>query len=226
MPIGKSACVSASKEKGCFVAEVLNPLVVKLVDRGFCEGQEILNTTHWIIRGGGVWTPVIMDQLGDAYADWWGTNMQGLTVAGYVKSEIVITQLAVNGFQRIITDGLPLSGSLVGDGLPLNVAACVTLSTGRSGRAGRGRFYAGCLGEGATTGSRFSAGFVNSINSAFDALVNLEAVSGDPQFALVVYSTELNSLPRPTGLATEVTSAYLRDNVVDSQRRRLPGRGR
>lgn len=205
---------------------VPNDLVVKLVDRGYCEGQEILNTTHWIIDGGGEWSALNMDLLAESYIQWWGTEVQGLTIAGYQKSEVVLTQQIENGLQRIYTNGLPLSGSLVGDGLPLNVAACVTLSTGRAGRAGRGRFYVGCLGESSAAGSRFTAGFVNSMNEAFEALRFRPGVDGLPGYRLVVYSTELGGNPRVAGLATEVTSAYLRDNVVDSQRRRLPGRGR
>jgi hypothetical protein len=205
---------------------VPNGLVVKLVDRGFCEGQEIINDTHWRIAGGGEWDAVAMDELADQYINWWSEYIQPVVMAGYVKSEVVVTQQLVDGLQRIYTGGLPLSGLQVGDGLPLNVAACVTLSTGRAGRAGRGRFYLGALAENNAAGSRFTAGFVNQINTAFSALRQLGSESTLNVYELVVYSTVLGGNPRVTGLASAVDSAYLRDNVVDSQRRRLPGRGR
>lgn len=205
---------------------VPNNLVVKLVARGYCEGQEVINDTHWRVAGGAVWTAIQMQSLGAAYIDWWGSNVQALTVAGYVMSEVVVTQQIVGGLQEIVTSGLPLSGSLVGDALPLNIAACITFATGRSGRSGRGRYYLGCLGELSTTASRFTAPFVTAVNTAFAALTLLDSPLAGEQFQLVVYSTVFNKVARLAGVPTAVTSAYLRDNVVDSQRRRLPGRGR
>lgn len=205
---------------------VYNPLVCKLVARGYCEGQEILNTSHWLAPAGGPWDSVKQNDLAFNYYSWWNQRVQPLCVAGYVMSEIVVTQLAVNGFQTIWTAGLPVSGSAAGDGLPLNVAACVTFGTGRAGRAGRGRYYLGCLAEAVTIGSRFIPTFVAAMNVAFGDMPTLVSSVGSAVHQLVVYSTVLNNVRRATGLATPVTSCYLRDNVVDSQRRRLPGRGR
>lgn len=205
---------------------VPNGLICKLVARGYCEGQEIINDTHWRIAGGGVWTPLLMNVLANRYADWWNTNLQALTIAGYVFTEMVVTQQLVEGLQVVSTAGLPQSGSAVGDGLPLNVAACVTLATSQSGRSGRGRFYMGALAENVTNGSRFTAPFVAAVNAAFENLRVLGSGTDPEQYELVVYSTIANKVPRSVGKATAVTSAYMRDNVVDSQRRRLPGRGR
>lgn len=205
---------------------VYNPAVSRLVARGYCESQEILNVTHWVKDSGTPWDTGAQNDLAAEYSDWWNLNVQAFTMATYVMSEIVVTQLAENGLQTIWTAGLPQSGSVTGDGLPLSIAACVTLSTGRAGRAGRGRQFIGCLGEGASSGSRFTPQFVIAVNTAFENLVSLPATGGLGNYDLVVYSTELNKTRRAVGLASPVTSAYLRDNIVDSQRRRLPGRGR
>lgn len=47
-----------------------------------------------------------------------------------------------------------------------------------------------------------------------------------PEFAQwVVVSRYLNNVPRTVGTSTLVLEASYRDRIVDSQRRRLPGRG-
>jgi hypothetical protein len=224
---GKNGYASDKERLGVeMAAKVYNPNIVKLVAAGDCEGQVILNVTHWERSVGDPWSVASMGALASEYVSWWGLNAQGLTRADYVMRSVTVTQMALDGLQTISTVDLPLSGSLVGDALPLNVAACVTLSGDRSGKAGRGRYYLGCLGESQTVGSRFTPAFVLACNQAFESFPILDDLTGPGTFNLVVYSTEFNKLPRTVGLATRVTSAFLRDNIVDSQRRRLPGRGR
>lgn len=205
---------------------VPNAAVVSVTQRGTAEGQEVLNRTYWVITGGGAWSTVAMQELAAGYVNWWGTLVQPLVAAGYVMTELMVSQQVQEGLQLIHTTGLPLSGSLVGDALPLNVAACVTFATGRAGRSGRGRYYLGALAENASTGSRFTAAFTAAVNTAFGQLRTLPIGNIGSTYSLVVYSTEFNRQARAQGLASVVSSCYLRDSVVDSQRRRLPGRGR
>jgi len=205
---------------------VPNASVVSLTQRGTCEGQEVLNRTYWQVTGGGAWSNISMQELAVGYTNWWGTVVQPLVHVGYVMTELVLSQQVQEGLQLIHTAGLPLSGSLVGDALPLNVAACVTFATGRAGRSGRGRYYLGALAENASSGSRFTVPFVAAVNSAFASLRVLPIGSVGSSYSLVVYSTEFNKIPRAAGLASLVSSCYLRDSIIDSQRRRLPGRGR
>jgi hypothetical protein len=205
---------------------VYNPAVVKLVAEGHCEGQIMQNVTHWVRGAEVAWTPVAMGMLAGQYADAWNSNLQALTRADYVMSSITVTQQAADGFQIVSTVGLPQSGSATGDALPLNVAACITLAGERAGKAGRGRYFHGGLVEATTVGSRFTPAFVLAANTAFAAMTELVDEDGGGMFHLAVYSTMFNKVPRPAGLATKVHSAFLRDDIVDSQRRRLPGRGR
>lgn len=209
------------------MAVVYNPLVARLVARGLMANQEIINVTHWQQVSEVAPTVADLQDLAARYVSWWSTFISPIVGAGYTLNEIVVTAMdAPPALQIAFSDTLPAAGDAAGELLPANVAACVTVSGGTTGRSSRGRFYLAGLTENATVGSTFTVPTVAAINLAFSALL-LDS-EGEPfsGWELGIYSTELNSLPRPTGLFTPATSASLRDNIVDSQRRRLPGRGR
>lgn len=105
---------------------------------------------------------------------------------------------------------------------PNSVALCITLRTEKRGRSFRGRKYQMGIGANAITKSEVSSGVGDGILDAYEALRVACATDTTP---MVVASRYANKAPRLTGIATEVDLCVLRDYVVDSQRRRLPGRG-
>lgn len=105
---------------------------------------------------------------------------------------------------------------------PLNVAACVGLRTNARGRSYRGRKFMGPPALGLVSGSYLGSTGAGVLNDAFESLISSAGAAGVP---LVVVSRVTNGAPRTTGIQTLVTSARLTDTVLDSQRRRLPGRG-
>lgn len=105
---------------------------------------------------------------------------------------------------------------------PGNVAFGVTHRTAARGRSFRGRTYICGIPADQVSQSRVSDGFLSVAVSSFNALRNAAI---DANIPFVIVSRYANKAPRAAGVATLVTASVAVDNVVDSQRRRLPGRG-
>jgi hypothetical protein len=123
-----------------------------------------------------------------------------------------------------VTTGLPITGTNTSDPLPNHVALCVSFRTNGRGRSARGRNYVSGFGEDAASGNTFSGTIANPIAQGYAALINSATYTLDWEW--VVYSRYENGDPRTEALIAPVDNVVLTDLVVDSQRRRLPGRGR
>lgn len=141
-------------------------------------------------------------------------------------TEIVLTDLSTqNAPGRSLAISPAEGGTNVsaGEALPNNVSLCVSFRTNLRGRSFRGRNYLPPLPEQLVDGNTVLPATVAAIVDAYEAF--LAGVTG-VGLTWVVVSRFSNGAPRVTGLATEVTSVIVTDPTVDSQRRRLPGRGR
>lgn len=107
--------------------------------------------------------------------------------------------------------------------LPNNVTICVSLRSTAAGRSARGRLYWPALCEDEVTNNHVIPPFDAEIVAAVKLLdENITAVGSDWQ----IVSFFQNKAPRPGGpVYFSVSNILLADTVVDSQRRRLPGRG-
>lgn len=108
--------------------------------------------------------------------------------------------------------------------LPANVTLSVKFSGGLTGRSQRGRTYWLQLSEVDVVGNSVLTGKLGAILGALSAF--FDAVNGsvnDCQHVVVSYCN--GGAWRTTGATTPVTS-YTSDGLIDSQRRRLTGRGR
>jgi len=117
----------------------------------------------------------------------------------------------------------PRGGAVGGSAVPLNVAFCVKLATGLAGRSYRGRWYLGNLGSAQIS----DAGHILNLTVvAFPAALNtLIANLAAAGYTFVITSFYNNGAWRTTAVNTPVISAVAVDNAIDSQNRRLPGRG-
>jgi hypothetical protein len=111
----------------------------------------------------------------------------------------------------------------IGDGsAPNNVSYCVSLRTARSGRSYRGRFYIAGVPKNKVSGDFIDTSWSADIVAALNALISVLATVDK---LLVVVSRIQDHVVLSTGIATPVETASVTDFVVDSQRRRLFGRG-
>lgn len=161
--------------------------------------------------------------MGEFLRDWWDDNLSGLISTSTFLAKILMADLTVqNGIGFEFSDTLPINGGEPTDALPLNCAITVKLSTGFRGRGYRGRNYIGGLVDASAIKSMINTSVGVQIIAAYDLLITQTAM---PAFTLCVVSRVLNGVERAAGVATPVISASM-DQVMDSQRRRLPGRGR
>lgn len=107
-------------------------------------------------------------------------------------------------------------GTASGDATPANVASCISLRTGRSGRSFHGRQYAFGFTDSHLTGSNITGGIVASLGTYAQGLISY-AFPGPITATLCVASIK--------HLALYPINGFALDAIADSQRRRLPGRG-
>lgn len=114
-------------------------------------------------------------------------------------------------------------GAVGAASMPGGTAWTISFKTGLAGRSFRGRNYLFGFAEGDVTGNQISAAWAAS---ALAAYVNLNAdVNTAVAATHVVASRYSNGSPRVTGITTAVETYGFVDLFLDSQRRRLTGRG-
>lgn len=167
----------------------------------------------------------LMQTIAQALSNWWVGNIRAVMSNTLALQEIYCTDItSATGPTVSFTTGLPAGGTVAGEALPNNVAMCLSFRTAQRGRSGRGRNYLFGFPETATSGSFFDNNLVNQMVSAYSLL--LGAGTFVPGANWVVVSRFNLGGPRTNGLTIPITSVVSTNNAVDSQRRRLPGRGR
>lgn len=153
--------------------------------------------------------------------DSWWTAIRGQFSTQLSLLEYYFTDLASqDGPVASISAGT--AGNDVGGPVPNNVAFCVSLITAKRGKSARGRKYFPGIAAHLVSASRIDATAANVIVSGTQALIETVNAAGYP---MVVVSRYHNNAPRAVGIMTQVLTARQSDLTVDSQRRRLPGRG-
>lgn len=185
-------------------------------------GQLVQNTLYWQFDD-----PVTiagMEALGTLVVAWWDVELAPQLSTQLTLNNVTLTDLSDETAPVVVwTGSLPASGTNSSPALPGNVAWVIKFNTLARGRSSRGRNYIVGLCEGNVAGNLLDVGAANFIVTAYEELM-LPMTS--PQTAKwVVLSRYENNAPRLFGLAREVTSVSYTDLVLDSQRRRLPGRG-
>jgi len=134
----------------------------------------------------------------------------------------------IDGFQHILNVSPPATGSGGDRPVPNNSTYAIQFKSALSGRSFSGRNYiAGILEEDVTSNS--VTGALRTGLLAFYTAVGALAASNN--FTHVVVSRysgvdgDGKPIPRAAGVTTPVTTYTTADLTVDSQRRRLPGRG-
>jgi hypothetical protein len=185
-------------------------------------GQKIENTLYFR-KSGGVGTSDATALMNDMLI-WWTTLLSPALSQDISLREMVTTDLSsVSGFS--VTQPAPTPNPVGGQafpGAPGNVAFCVSFRTPNRGRSFRGRNYVAGLADSDITGNTLHTVRANEILSAYQGIPFSITGSG---FEWVVVSRFSGGVERPAGIATAITAVVIVDEFVDSQRRRLTGRG-
>lgn len=199
------------------------PNVVELQFRCTFDGEQTMNRVH--VHVGGPPTQAICQALATAGLTWWTGNVTAITGATLALREVYCKGVDnLNSFEATASPPAPVPGTQVGDTLPNNCSLAVSLRSGLTGRSARGRWFWQGLTEAQVTASRVIAGTVASIDAA---ITNLRSAIVTLGHELIIVSYRANGIPRPGGpVYFSVINVIVVDSVIDSQRRRLPGRGR
>lgn len=192
------------------------------------SSQKIENTLWFDL--GVTPAPTDMLALANGLSSWWINEYAPLVSIGVQLREVVVTDMSsATGPQVSFSPATPAFGANTSAVKPSNAAATVSFRTASRGRSFRGRNYIPGLTQDTLNGDTLQTAFMNDAVDAYEQL--LPAGTAEIVGTWVIASrfhgvdSDKKPIPRTTGIATPVTSVVIVDNVVDSQRRRLPGRG-
>jgi hypothetical protein len=196
--------------------------------RMLMDGQQVENTL-WFEATGAPTVPSMSD-LADQLILWWIANYAPQTSIALQLVEVVISdQTTAASPQVSVAAPAGTIGAVVSDALPNNVSLTVSFRTPLRGRSFRGRNFVVGIPESVATASHLSVAYVAGWQVAYAQLKSDIDAVGDFVWVVVSRFSGVDGagdpIPRAAGVTTPVTNVVVIDDVVDSQRRRLPGRG-
>jgi len=184
-------------------------------------GQTVMNVFH--VTKSTTISSADRTTIANTFHTWWTTNQKPLHVADMKLTLIRVVDLASQtGPSTEVPISPPEAGTSGSTDSVSGSAIVVTHRTAARGRNFRGRTYLAGWPEGQRTNNvDLVLSYITSIITSFGALLTALTTAS---FQLVVFSKMLNKAWRGTGLPTNVTG-FTADTHLDSQRRRLYGRG-
>lgn len=199
------------------------PTVAQAQVFGRIDGQQTINDLYFA----SVSPPITLGQLDSlalALADWFTATVLTFLSASYSFERVHVRDLTTQaGFIAESANGAGPGGA-GGAFVPNNVAPCISFRTSVAGRSGRGRNYIPGVPQSVVNGNTMTSGFMADMVAAYQQLLPSGSLHPDGWLWVVVSRFTANA-PRPAGVANAVLSVLFADTTVDSQRRRLPGRG-
>jgi hypothetical protein len=187
------------------------------------DGETCDTTLGFSLNAAGPVAPAALAALATGLVNYWTSNQLAILPVEYVFNRIDLRAEDVEfGPQSETTGFAGATGSLVGNIMPNNVTLAIAFRTGLAGRTNRGRNYWPSFLESEVNGQRVSAAKIGAILGAYSGMLGPDSIAAGWTWS-VLSRKEL--VPGGPGRAVGVTTVSVRDNVIDSQRRRLPGRG-
>lgn len=194
---------------------------VKVVLNQLFGTQQLANIIYFLKSGG--WSEADMIALAADIEDWWTDEVAPWVSASLSLVGIDVTNMETDSTPSITRTVSPaVAGGDSGEPVPGNAASVITFRTANRGRSSRGRNYvSGMTVNSVENVNSITAVLAAGLIAAYEALSTIETGNSCQH---VVASFEHAKMPRTTALLQEVLS-YTMDTNVDSQRRRLLGRG-
>lgn len=192
--------------------------------RGLLGGQHICNVLGF--KKDALIDLVDLAALAFALADWWGTNAPPLLPTSYAFSEVYAYLLDTpeSGSATNAT-GAGWLGTADGDPLPNVNTLAFKFNTARRGRSYTGRNYWPGFTEIAVTNNTVSDAVADAIVALYTQLIVWDPGDFPPGWTWSVLSRYNGGEVRLEGHAQPITHVSTTDRIIDTQRRRLPGRG-
>lgn len=206
------------------MADVYNPLAVRWVMKGTLMGQSYQTVGYCRLPGSGVWTQEFISGLAAKIKAFWELDLRGILSNQLIINQIECRQMADEN-PLVAVENSGLSGGSSSTPMPGNVAFVIRAYTERGGRGSSGRVYQGGLTETMVAGNALTPAALTSLVETWQSLIVRLSETGPAAMLPVVYSRYSNNVPRPVALLRDIVSYNAPDNIIDSQRRRLPNRG-
>lgn len=199
------------------------PETVRVEMRYNYVSQQVENTLYFKCNTG-INTSKMQD-LGEYLITDWNTNVKTGSPDSLRLREVYIIDLTTAVAPAVtVTTGLPSDGAANIQSAPNNVSLTCSFRTFGRGRSSRGRNYLLGVREDEVANNVVDATFKNRWSEFFNDITDPFPLSDDWTWSVV--SLIENKAPRSEGLVQQVLTHVYVDSTVDSQRRRLPGRGR
>lgn len=138
--------------------------------------------------------------------------------------EVYVRDLGTSEFIEYTASGVISDvGANTSPSLPNHNTLAVSFRTNLGGRSARGRNYIIGLCENQVSANLVNAGIATQFQTAYEDIL---ADVNTTELKWAILSRYINNVKRDNAVARDVTAVVLTNLVVDSQRRRLPGRGR
>jgi hypothetical protein len=189
----------------------------------FNWNSEICQNVLHFVAPGAIGTTEL-NSLGFHLANWYQAQLSPLQSQTCSLVSIRLRDLtSEQGSVIDYTTNLPLAGDLTNDSLPNHVSIAISKRTNLVGRSFRGRIYHVGMVKDHVNGNNVQATPLANIIAAYDDILAFSDPSDNP-WIMVVVSKYSGGQARSNAVITQVLT-LTSDGKVDSQRRRLAGRG-
>jgi hypothetical protein len=197
-----------------------NMAIVEII--GELAGEVVEMTTHALYSGAYEQSDLV--DLAEVVDQWVHNDLLPLLSVGYTYRRTHVRGLTSSiDLEAENTAHAGESGAISGSVQANNVALAVKRATGQTGRGARGRVYVpGIAGTNLEADNIVSEAFATSITAALNALT---AAIGSVNWTEVVLHRIAAGAPLEVAVGFTILEYLVVDRVVDSMRRRLPGRG-
>lgn len=207
---------------------VTNGAQVRLIQS--FRDQLVVNTL-WFLHLTGAPTFADIQALATACNFQWQSSIATLLSNDLSYERCIVRDYSVeNSFEAVASPSSPVPGT-AGDAMPNNVAFAVSLRTGLSGRAYRGRIYLAGIPRAVVEENSLMSTFLDDVSIAMSGFIGPSEIVPDWQLGVAHRVSsgpppERLPIPLDPGVITVASNFSFSDVIVDSQRRRLPGRGK
>jgi hypothetical protein len=189
-------------------------------------GQQVENTLSFYNSAGVDTTNMLT--LATLCADWWYNTLRAVQANSLIHTEVYARSLDSETAPTTTYTGRSGQTGALATGttiLPNNVTFCISFRTAGRGRSYRGRNYMLGLTTAWKDGvDTVDTGYANAAVAAYEELLPGGAYDPTP-YRWVVASRYFNKAPRNPGIAIPITAVLYVNADIDSQIRRLAGRG-
>lgn len=182
----------------------------------------MVNTLY--VEKGSAWTGTQLNGLANTVWDWWDAE-----ISPFVSDAIDLVKVRARdmsaqfNFVEEFVGASPVDGNVSAGILPGNATMTIKFGTGMAGRSRRGRNYVIGLTEDQVSGDNVAPLTVSGYIAAYEELASI--LDGVGMTHVVASRANCPDPETPCAGNTWPVTTYSSDGIVDSQRRRLAGRG-